>query len=332
MASFPSTRLRRLRQSPAIRHLVKETRLHKNQLIYPLFIKEGISQAIPITSIPGYNQLSLNCLKTEIKEIERAGINNIILFGIPAFKDSSGSSACREDGIIQKAIQHIKALSPHLLLIADLCFCQYTEHGHCGVTHHHRGEEDVDNDLTLDILKIQAISLANAGADIIAPSGMMDGMVSAIRSALDQEGYSHIPIMSYGVKYASALYGPFRQATEGKQITGNRKTYQMDPANGHEALREANLDIEEGADILMIKPGNTYLDVIYRIKQAFPSIPLAIYHTSGEYSMIKAAAEKGWIDEKQVVLEIMTSFRRAGADMMVTYFAKQVAQWLEEEF
>jgi len=330
MASFPSTRLRRLRQSTAIRQLVKEVRLHKNQLVYPLFIKEGISDSIPIASMPGYKQLSLNCLKAEIEEIEALGLKNIILFGIPALKDTHGLSACREDGIVQKAIQHIKALSPHLLIITDLCFCQYTDHGHCGVIDSHRGILDVDNDLTLDMLKIQAISLAKAGADIIAPSGMMDGMVGAVRQALDQEGYCHIPLLSYGVKYASSLYGPFRQATEGEYISGSRKTYQMDLSNGHEALREAALDIQEGADILMVKPGHTYLDILYRIKQAFPSIPLAVYHTSGEYSMIKAAAERGWIDEKQVVLEVMASFQRAGADIIVTYFAKNVVQWLKE--
>lgn len=331
MTSFPSTRLRRLRQSSAIRDLVKEVRLHKNQLVYPLFIKEGISEAIPIASMPGYQQLSLNCLKDEIKEIEAAGLKNIILFGIPTLKDAHGSSACREDGIVQKAIQHIKTVAPHLLLIADLCFCQYTDHGHCGVINPHRGGIEVDNDLTLDMLKIQAVSLVKAGADVIAPSGMMDGMVAAVREALDQEGYCHIPIMSYGVKYASALYGPFRQATEGEYISGSRKSYQMDLSNGHEALREAALDIEEGADMLMVKPGHTYLDILYRVKQAFSSIPLAVYHTSGEYSMIKAAAEKGWIDEKQVVLEVMASFQRAGANIIITYFAKSVAQWLKEE-
>ncbi|MBL0941125.1 MAG: porphobilinogen synthase [Alphaproteobacteria bacterium] len=331
MASFPSTRLRRLRQSSAIRDLVKETRLHKNQLVYPLFIKEGISEPIPIASMPGYKQLSLNCLKEEIKEIEALGIKNIILFGIPALKDTQGLSACREDGIVQKAIQQIKILAPHLLLIVDLCFCQYTDHGHCGIINLHNGSIDVDNDLTLDMLKIQAISLAKAGADVIAPSGMMDGMVAAVREALDQEGYYHIPIISYGVKYASALYGPFRQATEGKYFAGSRKSYQMDLSNGQEALREAALDIGEGADILMVKPGHTYLDILYRIKQAFPSIPLAVYHTSGEYSMIKAAAEKGWIDEKQVILEVMSSFQRAGANIIITYFAKNVAQWLKED-
>lgn len=331
MSSFPTTRLRRLRQTPSLRQLTKETRLHKEQLILPLFIKEGISEPVPVPSMPGYHQLSLNCLKKEIKEIKELGIKNIILFGVTDVKDEWGSSSSREDGIVQKAIHEIKSLHPDLLVMADLCFCQYTDHGHCGITHQHKNGYDVDNDATLEILNKQAISLATAGADVVAPSGMIDGMVGYIRQTLDSVGFKHIPIMSYAVKYASALYGPFRQATEGNPILGDRRTYQMDFSNGHEALREAALDIHEGADILMVKPGHTYLDIIYRIKQTSPYIPLAVYHTSGEYSMIKAAAERQWIDEKQTVLEVMTAFRRAGADIILTYYAKNIASWLEED-
>lgn len=331
MSSFPTTRLRRLRQTPSLRQLTKETRLHKEQLILPLFIKEGISEKVPVSSMPGYYQLSLNCLKKEIQEIKELGIKNIILFGVPDVKDEWGSASSREDGIVQKAIHEIKSLHPDLLVMADLCFCQYTDHGHCGITHQHKNGYDVDNDATLEILNKQAISLATAGADVVAPSGMIDGMVGYIRQTLDSVGFKHIPIMSYAVKYASALYGPFRQATEGNPILGDRRTYQMDYSNGYEALREAALDIQEGADILMVKPGHTYLDILYRIKQTSPYIPLAVYHTSGEYSMIKAAAERQWIDEKQTVLEVMTAFRRAGADIILTYYAKNIASWLEED-
>jgi len=331
MSTFPTTRLRRLRQTSSLRQLTKETRLHKEQLILPLFIKEGIDEPVPVPSMPGYHQLSLSCLKKEIKEIKELGIKNVLLFGIPDSKDEWGSSASREDGIVQKAIHEIKSLHPDLLVMADLCFCQYTDHGHCGITHQHKNGYDVDNDATLEILNKQAISLATAGADVVAPSGMIDGMVGYIRQTLDSVGFKHIPIMSYAVKYASALYGPFRQATEGSPLLGDRRTYQMDFSNGHEALREAALDVQEGADILMVKPGHTYLDILYRIKQTSPYIPLAVYHTSGEYSMIKAAAERQWIDEKQTVLEVMTAFRRAGADIILTYYAKDIASWLEED-
>ncbi len=331
MSSFPTTRLRRLRQTSSVRHLTREMRLHKEQFVLPLFVKEGISEPVPLSSMPGSYQLSLSCLKKEIKEIKELGIKSLILFGIPSLKDERGSAASQKDGIVQKAIHEIKSLCPDLVLIADLCFCQYTDHGHCGIIHQQKKGHDIDNDATLEILGAQAMSLAEAGADIVAPSGMVDGMVGYIRQTLDQEKYTHIPIMSYAVKYASALYGPFRQATEGNPILGDRQTYQMDSSNAHEALREAAFDIEEGADILMVKPGHTYLDILYRIKKAYPFIPLAAYHTSGEYSMIKAAAERNWIHEKQTVLEIMTAFRRAGADIILTYYAKNIARWLEED-
>ncbi len=322
---FPKTRLRRLRQSAKIRNLVRETTLNIDNLVLPLFIRHGSNIKKPITSMPGHFQLSVDMLESEIKTIAELGIKSVILFGIPAQKDELGKDSYAENGIIQTAIPIIKKIAPHLLIMSDICFCEYTNHGHCGVI---TQDQEIDNDKTLELLAKQAISHAKAGADVIAPSGMMDGMVQAIRAGLDSAGYHHTPILSYSVKYSSAMYGPFREAAEGAPQFGDRRTHQMDFANSTEALRECALDIAEGADMLMVKPAHTYLDVIARVKQTYPELPLGAYHTSGEYAMIKAAAEKGWIDERSTALEVLTSIRRAGADFIITYFAKDVAGWL----
>ena len=327
--SFPTTRLSRLRQKSQLRGLIRETSLEISKLVMPIFIKHGTGIKQPIPSMPGLFQLSVDQLEEEINAIVQAGIRSVILFGIPAKKDPLGKDAYSDDGIIQTAIPVIKKLAPHLLIMSDICFCEYTDHGHCGVLHEHPSKGQVDNDKTLTLLARQAVSHAKAGTDIIAPSGSMDGMVQALRNALDLAGYQHIPILSYSVKYASAMYGPFRQAAEGAPQFGDRRTYQMDIANSNEALRECMLDVAEGADMLMVKPAHTYLDVIFRIKQSFPELPLCAYHTSGEYAMIKAAAEKGWIDERKTVIEVLTSIRRAGADFMITYYAKEAAGWLQ---
>lgn len=328
LGHFPKTRLRRLRHNADIRNLIKETRLHVDNLVLPLFIKHGTGVKNPISSMPGHFQISVDQLEEEISSITQLGLKHLLLFGIPAHKDSLGSDSYSDNGIIQTAIPMIKKLAPNLLVISDVCFCEYTDHGHCGVIvqrgHHH----DVDNDKTLALLAKQAVSHAKAGADIIAPSGNIDGMVQAIRHALDEAGFHHIPILSYSVKYSSSMYGPFREAAEGMPKFGDRRTYQMDLPNSHEAIRECALDIAEGADMLMVKPAHTYLDIISRVKQTYPELPLGAYHTSGEFAMIKAAAEKGWIDEKNTTLEVLTSIRRAGADFIITYFAKQVAEWL----
>lgn len=320
------TRLRRLRQNPTMRALVRETQLDINDLVCPLFIKENIRQKTTINSMPGQYQLSLADLDAEIHDIVTLGIPAVLLFGIPAHKDSIGSTACDDHGIIQQAIKKIKALAPALLIIADVCFCEYTDHGHCGVIK----DNDVDNDETLTLLVKQSVSHARAGADIIAPSGMMDGMIAAIRAGLDQHHFEHVPILSYAAKYASSFYGPFREAAEGAPQFGDRKTYQMDPANAKEALREVKLDIAEGADMLMVKPALSYLDIIHQTKQLFPEIPLCAYQVSGEYAMIKAAAQNGWVDEQKIALETLLSIKRAGADFIITYFAKDVASWLSE--
>lgn len=331
-AQFPKTRLRRLRKSAALRSLVSETQLNIDKLILPLFIKHGSGVKNPIASMPGHFQLSVDMLEEEIKSITALGIKSIILFGIPAEKDGHGSDSYSDNGIVQTAIREIKKIAPNLLVMSDICLCEYTDHGHCGVVtdHQHGSEVDVDNDKTLALLAKQAISHAKAGTDIIAPSGNMDGMVAALRHALDEAGFSHLPILSYSVKYASAMYGPFRQAAEGAPQFGDRRTYQMDIANSQEALRECALDVAEGADMLMVKPAHTYLDIIYRVKQAHPEIPLCAYHVSGEYSALKAAAEKGWLDERKSALEVLTSIHRAGADFIITYFAKDVAGWLRK--
>jgi porphobilinogen synthase len=330
LGHFPKTRLRRLRLHPTMRDLVRETHLKVNDLVLPLFIRHGAGIKKPIASMPGHHQLSVDRLEEEIKEITALGIKSVLLFGIPAHKDAMGTDAYSDHGIIQTAIPIIKQAEPNLLVMTDVCFCEFTDHGHCGIMTDHRGQQDIDNDKTLALLAKEAVSHAKAGADMVAPSGMIDGMVEAIRHALDEAGYHAMPILSYSAKYASSMYGPFRDAAEGAPKFGDRRTHQMDAANVKEALRECELDIAEGADMLMVKPAHAYLDVISRVKQTYPELPLGAYHTSGEYAMIKAAAEKGWLDERSAALEILTSIRRAGADFVITYYAKEVAKWLGE--
>lgn len=320
MTNFPITRLRRLRQTSVIRSLVRETEISTKNLIYPLFIKAGSKIKNPIQSMPGQYQFSLDNLLPEIEAIANKNIAGIILFGIPDTKDAIGSLSYDENGIIQQALHLIKQNFPNLLVITDVCLCEYTDHGHCGVLKDH----DVENDPTLALLAKQAVSHAQAGADIIAPSGMMDGMVMSIRSALDGADFKNIPILSYATKFSSALYGPFREAAESTPSFGDRKTYQMDPANRNQGLREANLDLQEGADMLMVKPAGFYLDVLHSIKQNHPGVPLAAYQVSGEYAMIKAAAAQGWINEQAIVAESLLSIKRAGADFIISYFAKEV--------
>jgi porphobilinogen synthase len=328
-SEFPKTRMRRLRSHARIQDLIRETQLQVNDLILPLFIRHGDDIKNPITAMPGHYQISVDHLAAEIREVENLGIPGVILFGIPETKDSEGRIALHSKGIIQTAVGIIKDLAPDLLVISDLCFCEYTDHGHCGVISDRTGQLDVDNDATVELLAEQAVSHAEAGADIIAPSGMMDGMVQAIRTSLDSSGFEYIPILSYAIKYCSALYDPFREAAEGAPKFGNRSSYQMDPANAQEALREAALDLQEGADMLMVKPAHTYLDVILRVKQRFPYVPLGAYHVSGEYALIKAAANQGWVDEKKVAIEVLTGIKRAGADFIITYFAKDLSYWLQ---
>ena len=326
---FPHTRLRRLRQHPRLRDLVRETELSPRDFILPLFVRYGRGQRLPISSMPGHHQLSVEQLAPYAREIESAGIPAVILFGIPEYKDAVASDACSDSGIVQQAIPAIKEAAPNLLVMTDVCCCEFTDHGHCGIVNDATGRIDVDNDATLGILVKEAVSHARAGADLIAPSGMMDGMILALRDGLDEAGYSHLPIMSYAAKYASGFYGPFREAAESAPQFGDRRSYQMDPANGLEALREVALDVEEGADLLMVKPALSYLDVIRRVKDAWPEIPLAAYNVSGEFAMVKAAAANGWIDEQRVALEILTSIKRAGADMILTYHAIEACRWME---
>ncbi len=324
MSVFPINRLRRLRANENLRRLVRETRLSIDDLIYPMFVVHGQRTAIEISSMPGCYQYSVDMLVNAAKELASLGIPGTILFGIPESKDALGSEAYAEDGIIQQAVRAIKDTVPDLLVMTDVCLCEYTDHGHCGIVE----AGDVQNDPTLDLLIKESLSHARAGADVIAPSDMMDGRVGAIRDALDDEGYENIPIMAYSAKYASAFYGPFREAAESAPQFGDRRSYQMDPANSEEALREVMLDIEEGADIVMVKPALSYLDVIHQVKTEF-QMPVAAYNVSGEYAMIKAAAQNGWIDEKRVALEVLTSIKRAGADIILTYFAKSVVEWLK---
>ncbi|MDE0313397.1 MAG: porphobilinogen synthase [Candidatus Poribacteria bacterium] len=324
MSVFPIYRPRRLRANENLRRLVRETSLSIDDLIYPMFVVHGRDTAIEISSMPGCYQYSVDRLVSAAKELVSLGIPGTILFGIPETKDSLGSEAYAEDGIIQQAVRAIKDAVPDLLVMTDVCLCEYTDHGHCGVI---EGSE-VQNDPTLDLLVKESLSHVQAGADVIAPSDMMDGRVGAIRDALDDEGYENIPIMAYSAKYASAFYGPFREAAESAPQFGDRRSYQMDPANSEEALREVVLDIEEGADIVMVKPALSYLDVIHQVKTEF-QMPVAAYNVSGEYAMIKAAAQNGWVDEKRVALEVLTSIKRAGADIILTYFAKSVVEWLE---
>jgi porphobilinogen synthase len=313
---------------PRLRDLVRETSLSPHDFIVPLFVRPGKQQRVPIVSMPGQFQLSVDQLAAEIREIESLGIPGVILFGIPEHKDAQGSDAWSDTGIVQQALAAIRETGTSLLISADVCLCEFTDHGHCGVINQSTGRTDVDNDATLELLAKEAISFARAGADLIAPSGMMDGMIQSLRKALDGAGFSHLPIMSYAAKYASGFYGPFREAAESTPQFGDRRTYQMDPANGKEALREVALDVAEGADLLMVKPALSYLDVISRVKQAHPEVPLAAYNVSGEYAMVKAAAAQGWIDEQRVTLEILTSIKRAGADMILTYHAREACQWL----
>jgi porphobilinogen synthase len=327
--SFPTTRPRRLRQHPRLRDLVREQRLCTDDLIYPLFVYHGRDLRREIPSMPGQFQLSLDRLPEMVGAVAEARVPAVILFGIPEHKDPTGATACEDDGIVQEAVRIVRRAAPELLVITDLCFCEYTDHGHCGPLIERAGRVDVDNDATLDLLARQAVSHARAGADVIAPSGMMDGMVGAIRGGLDAAGFLHIPILSYAAKFASAYYGPFRDAAESAPAFGDRRSYQMDPANGEEALREVALDLAEGADIVMVKPAMAYLDVARRIKDRF-GVPLAAYNVSGEYAMVKAAARNGWIDERRIVLETLTGFKRAGIDMILTYHALDVARWLED--
>ena len=321
----PYYRPRRLRRNENIRCMVRETQLSVNDFIFPLFVVEGKQVKNPIQSMPGNFQMSIDLLVDEVKEVHRLGIPAIILFGIPEHKDEIGSDSMSDTGIIQRAVRAIKDAVPEMYVITDVCFCEYTSHGHCGVVK----DGDVDNDSTLQNLQKQVITHAKAGADMVAPSGMMDGMVGAIREALDHSGFEKIPILSYAAKYASAFYGPFRDAAESAPQFGDRRTYQMDPANAREALYEVDLDIEEGADIVMVKPAMPYLDIIRRVREQV-DLPLAAYNVSGEFSMVKAAAQLGWIDEKRVALEMLTSIKRAGADIILTYFAKDAARWLSE--
>ena len=324
--SFPRNRMRRLRSSENIRRLVRETALSVEDFIYPLFIvgQEGVKQ--PIQSMPGIWQLSVDQLAAEIEEIMALGIKAVLLFGLPEYKDAVGSASWQDDGVVQRAIREIKSHSPDLLVIGDVCLCEYTDHGHCGYI----DSNGVNNDKTLELLARQALSYAGAGCDIIAPSDMMDGRIGFIREELDANNYQDIIIMSYAAKYASAFYGPFREAADSAPQFGDRRTYQMDPPNIREALREVKLDIEEGADIVMVKPALAYLDVIKAVKDEF-NHPLAAYNVSGEYSMIKAAGMKGWIDEERVMLEVLTAIKRAGADMIITYFAKDAARVLNRQ-
>ncbi|MEW6066582.1 delta-aminolevulinic acid dehydratase [Desulforamulus profundi] len=325
MPLFPNIRHRRLRLNERVRRLVRENHLSVDDLIYPVFATYGRGVRREVPSMPGVYNLSIDMLLKELKVVEELGIPGILVFGVPEEKDEAGSGAYDPDGIVQQAVCAIKKSFPDLLVITDVCLCEYTSHGHCGLIK----EQTVDNDSTLELIAETALSHARAGADMVAPSDMMDGRVAAIRAKLDAGGYADIPIMAYSAKYASAYYGPFREAAGSTPRFGNRKTYQMDPANGDEAIRETAQDIEEGADIVMVKPALAYMDIIRRINDRF-GYPLAAYNVSGEYSMVKAAAKLGWIDERRVVLETLTGFKRAGADIIITYHALEVARWLRE--
>ena len=325
--SFPETRLRRLRKNPILRNMISETSISADDLIMPLFVCPGTNVNNPISSMPGNSQLSVDLLLEECTKLLAVGIKSILLFGIPESKDEHGHVACSHNGIVQKAIRAIKEkFGNDLLIVADVCNCEYTTHGHCGTI----VDGDVDNDLTLVTLANQSLSLAKAGADIIAPSDMMDGRVKKIREILDENGFSGTPIMAYSAKYASGFYGPFREAADSAPKFGDRRSYQMNPANSDEAMREIALDIEEGADIVMVKPAMSYLDIIYRAKNTF-NIPVAAYSVSGEFSMIKATGANGWIDEERIMMEVVMSIKRAGADIIITYFAKEIAEVLNRK-
>ncbi len=325
MSTFPTVRLRRTRQNEKLRSLVRETRLSIEQLIYPLFIAEGISEPQAISSMPGIVQWPLEHLGREAERIVHLGIPAVLLFGIPSEKDEVGSQAYDSHGIIQQAIRRLKAAAPELIVMTDVCLCEYTSHGHCGII----ANGNVQNDESLELLARMALSHVEAGADLVAPSDMMDGRVGAIRHTLDENGFNQTPIMAYSAKFASGFYGPFREAAGSAPQFGDRRAYQMDPANAREALREVDLDIAEGADIVMVKPALAYLDVIRQVRD-HSNLPIAAYNVSGEFAMIKAAAQNGWIDERRVVMEVLTGIRRAGADMIITYFAPDVAEWFRE--
>ena len=320
---FPDYRPRRLRQNELFRAMVRETRLSPSQFIYPLFVKPGKGVREEIPSMPGVFRLSVDELVNEAKECLKLGVKSLLLFGLPESKDASGTGAYIKNGIVQQAVRELKSKVPGVMVVTDVCLCEYTDHGHCGLI----VNKEVDNDSTLELLAKTALSHAEAGADMVAPSDMMDGRVAEIRATLDENGYSQVPIMSYAVKYASSFYGPFRDAADCAPQFGDRRSYQMDPANSREALREATLDVDEGADILMVKPAVAYLDIIAKLREEF-DLPIAAYHVSGEYAMIKAAAEKGWIDGEKVMQETLLSIKRAGADIIITYFAKDMAKIL----
>jgi porphobilinogen synthase len=322
---FPQTRLRRLRRTPVLRDLVRETRLDPGDFILPLYIEDGLEGRTALATMPGVDRLSISHAVREAGEAVALGIPAVVLFGIPSHKDEEGSGAWDDEGIVQLATRAIKDAHPQLLVVADLCLCEYTSHGHCGLL---RADGSVDNDASIELLARTAVSQARAGADVIAPSDMMDGRVGAIRSALDEDGLSDTPILAYSAKFASAFYGPFRDAVDSAPAFGDRRGYQMDPANGDEALREVLLDVEEGADMVMVKPALPYLDVVRRVKEA-TRLPLVAFNVSGEYAMVKAAAAAGYLDERAVVLEALTSIRRAGADIVITYHAKDAARWLQ---
>ena len=321
--SFPATRLRRLRRTKTLRDLVRETELSASHLVQPLFVVSGEELREPVDSMPGIERFSISELVAEATEIQATGIETVLLFGIPSAKDETGSGAYDSEGVVQLAVRALKEAHPDLTVITDVCLCEYTSHGHCGFLR----AGAVDNDITIELLAKTAISHAEAGADAVAPSDMMDGRVTAIRTQLDEEGHPDVAIVAYSAKYASSFYGPFREAAESTPESGDRRGYQMDPANALEAVREAKLDLEEGADVVMVKPALPYLDVVRRVKEE-TGAPVAAYHVSGEYSMLKAAAERGWVDERAAVLESLTSIRRAGADFVITYYAKEAAGWL----
>ncbi len=322
---FPSYRPRRLRKNANFRRMVRETNLSVDNMVYPLFVAEGNGVKKPINSMPGNFQMSIDHLIREVQEVKELGIPAVLLFGIPDKKDEAASGAFAKDGIVQRAVRKIKDKAPDILVITDVCLCEYTSHGHCGMIE----KGDVENDPTIEVLAETALSHAKAGADMVAPSAMMDGQIAAIREALDEAGYDATPVMSYAAKYASCFYGPFREAAESTPQYGDRKSYQMDPANGDEAIREMTLDVEEGADILMVKPALPYLDIIRRAREEF-DLPIAAYNVSGEFSMIKAAANLGWLDGEKAMMESLLSIRRAGADIIITYFAKEAAKVLNK--